>query len=116
MLDNTSPTTVAIPPHTFRGRYLSSNKLPPIARAWVAVQILEGRATLTQLTAQQVAGLCRVSVSSVQTVRNAGNGHSPKPANLVLEKAWRKATPAERLAFVQNIGTEPLWNTLTAAL
>lgn len=116
MLDITSTPSISSQSRAIHGRYLALNKLPPCARAWLAAEILEQRIVLTGLTAQQVTLLCRVSVSSLQAIRNGNGQQQPKPASRMLEKAWHRASPEQRVAFIQSIGTEPLWTALTAAL
>ena len=109
----TPTASLTTSPHKISGRYLASNKLPPGARAWLAVAILEHRAELTELTAKQVAMLCRASISSMQIVRD---GNSDKPAEPMLEKAWSKATPQQRIEFVRRANPEAVWTALAAAL
>ena len=114
MLDITSHATLPVShPRQVSGQFLTKNKLSAKARARLAAEILDGRAELAKLTVAQVAGLCRVSVSSVGTVRSGKRRKSP---DLRLLAIWGRATPQQRREFIQHAGPDNVWTELAAAL
>jgi hypothetical protein len=118
MVDIISTPSISSQPHTISGIFLAKNRRSPRARAWLAAELLDGEAVLVEPTVSQIALICRTSPTTIKRFRNGHNGHNGnhKPLVVVLAKAWSQASPEQRLAFVKNIGTEPLWTALTAAL
>jgi len=66
------------------GQYLAKNRLGKRARAKLTDDIGTGKVIVEDLTAGQIAALCRVSLSYITQIRN---GYEPK-ASLVDDKAW----------------------------
>jgi hypothetical protein len=83
------------PPREIRGLFLAKNNLPAAARAKLAADIRDGRATVVKPTTVQCAALCRVPTASVR-VRGPR-----KTAADALAKAWGRATAVGREAFLR---------------
>jgi hypothetical protein len=114
MLDTTSsPALLTTHPRQLSGLFLSKTKLSAKGRAQLAAAVLDGRAVLTRLTAGQIAGLCRVSTSSVAAART---GRIRRPVDLRLAKMWNRATPQQRLDFIRHAGPDAVWTALAATL
>jgi hypothetical protein len=100
MLDTTSSNLLTIPSQ-ITGRYAAHNKLSARVRAQLAVDILDGRVEVVDLTVKQVAKLLRVSVPYINAAR--------KPAAEALTNAWASATPDQRIEFVRRAGPETVF-------
>jgi hypothetical protein len=111
MLDSLSSTVLQTQPQPvrqIRGPSLAFSKKPARIRAKLAADIVAGRVEVVALTVGQAARLCRVRRASVSDAR--------KSASLTLMKIWLGASPEERIAFVDAIGPEDLWDVLTQTL
>ena len=62
MLNTTSGPILATHPRQISQNLPRQSQASPRARARLAAEILDEHAVVTKLTAQQVAGLCRVSI------------------------------------------------------
>jgi len=113
MLDTTSSTVLATP-RKIHGSFLAHTHLAPIARARIAMQLLRGEAILENPTVTQAAALSRVHRQRIYEAGGADLRRKVKGA--ALARAFQRASPAERIAFVRAIGSEELWNVLTNAL
>ena len=104
-----SPT----PRQIIAGSFLAHNHMAPVGRARIALRLLRGEAILEKPTITQVARLARVSRQLLyQTGGISGRGVK----GAAIARAFQRASPAERIAFVRAIGSEELWNVLTNAL
>jgi hypothetical protein len=74
------PVLPATPPRKIvSGQYLAKNKLGPSERAKLAADLIDGRAALGPLTANQITALCHSNPSSVAKARGPARRRT-KPA------------------------------------
>jgi len=108
MLYRTSPP----PPATSHvtGQYLAKNKLPARGRAKIAADILARKTVVVDLTATQLARICRVSLGYVHEAR----GRSPQAKRLLRE--WNAADHGTRVEFARAIGPDRVFDVVTEAI
>ena len=102
MLDSTSRTFPTTQLRRLRGQYLAKNRLDARARARLAVDILDRRAELGDLTVKQVGWLCRVSVKTISVVRKSPSDR--------LVAAWNEASNSQRIEFAERVGVSKVWD------
>jgi hypothetical protein len=98
----------ASPPRIIRGQFLCKNRWSKRARAQLAADILAGRAMVIDLTAKQLAGLCRVSLPYIAEARE------PDRAAARLLRDWEDADADQRVAFARRAGIELIFDTRPA--
>ena len=103
----TTPTATTV--RHITGQYLSKNRLCKRDRAKLAADILARRVVVIDLTAKQLAGLCRVSVPYVAEARE------PDRAAARLLRDWEAADSNQRVAFAKRAGVELIFDTLIDA-
>jgi hypothetical protein len=109
MLNYTSKSFATSPPRTIRGQFLAKNRWSKRDRAQLAADILAGRAMVIDLTAKQLAGLCRVSLPYIAKARE------PDRAAARLLHDWEAADSEQRIAFARRAGVESLFDLLVDA-
>ncbi len=116
LYNSTPPLTTS--PREIRGDFLARIRRSPRARAWLGAALVDQKVVLIEPTLGQAALLCHASATSIKRARNGHNSYNGnhKPVDVVLERAWHKATPEQQVAFVKIIGAESIWSVLVAAL
>jgi len=99
-------------PRTVTGSWLArSNGKSLEARIAVALRMTAGEFPAEKLTISQICRLCRVPRARID--RHLGRHRDLVDA---LAKAFRRASPEQRIAFMRQIGSEEIWATLQLAL
>jgi hypothetical protein len=114
MLDSTSATILKIMPHPapgITGKHLARNRLPSAARLALALRLLRGGEPVSEFTVAQAARLCRVSRAKID--QHLGRHRQVGEA---LARAFNRASPEQRIAFVREAGCEKVWEAMQAAL
>ena len=90
------------------GQFLAKNRLSKRAKARLAVDILDHRVEVRDLTVRQVAHLCRVSVTSINNTRRT-------PAQS-LAKAWAAAPPDQRAEFIRRADPDRVFDVIAQVI
>ena len=110
MLNYSSSTFAASPARVVSGQFLAKNHLCKRDRAKLAADILARKAVVVDLTASQLAALCRVCPAYVAQAR----GRSPAVSRLLRD--WNTADHAARVAFARAAGAERVFDVVSEAV
>lgn len=110
MLNYSPQSFPASPARVIRGSYLAKNRRCKRERAKLAAEILAGKVEVVDLTASQVATLCRVCPAYVAEAR----GRSPATTRLLHE--WHAADHDARVAFARAVGAESVFDIVSEAV
>jgi hypothetical protein len=139
---DTGTVVVKVPPRQVTGRYLAHARLTPTERAFLAADIVDGRAVVVDLTATQVARILRTNATYVAAASKLTHAErravryglrpliarkpeqlplpmpamSAAPTTISLAEAWVAASDDERTAFVEEVGIDPIWDALEPAI
>jgi len=106
------PPPRPIPP--IAGSFLAQNRLSSAARIQIALRLLHGEAVLEKPTVTQVARLAGVNRQRIY--ESGGVDLRRKVKGVAIARAFQRASPEERIAFVRAIGSEEIWHVLTLTL
>ena len=99
-------------PKRVTGNFLAkSNGKSRETRVAIALRMVAGEFPVERLTISQICRLCRVPRARVD--RQLGR-HTDIAA--ALAKAFRRASPEQRAAFMRAVGSEEIWSAFQAAL
>jgi hypothetical protein len=107
MLNYSPQSFPASPARVVSGQYLAKNRLRPRDRAKLAADILARKAVVVDLTASQLAALCRVCPAYVAEAR----GRTPATTRLLRE--WNAADHKVRVAFARAVGAERVFDVIS---
>ena len=110
MLNYTSQPFQASAARVVSGQYLAKNQLCARERARLAAEILARKVVVVDLTAKQLATLCRVSLPYIAEAR----GRSPAATRLLRD--WNSASHAARVVFTRAVGAERVFDVVTEAV
>jgi hypothetical protein len=110
MLYRPSPTPTATARHV-SGQYLSKNRLCARDRAKLAADIAANKVLVVDLTAKQLARLCRVCAPYIAEARGA----TPVATRRLL-RDWNAADHAARVQFARAVGAERVFDVVTEAV
>jgi hypothetical protein len=108
MLYRPSPTPTATARHV-SGQYLSKNRLCARDRAKLAADIAANKVAVVDLTAKQLARLCRVCTPYIAEARA---GATPVATRRLL-RDWNAADHAARVQFARAAGPEAIFDVIT---
>jgi len=108
---NYSPQSFpASPARVVSGQFLAKNRLCKRDRARLAADIIARKVMVVDLTASQLATLCRVCPAYVAEAR----GRTPATTRLLRE--WNAADHQARVAFARAVGAEQVFDVVTEAV
>jgi hypothetical protein len=107
MLNYNPQSLSASPPRVVRGSYLAKNRRCKRDRARLAAEILAGKVEVVDLTASQVARLCRVCPAYIAEAR----GRSPAATRLMRD--WHAADHEARVQFARAVGAERVFDIIS---
>jgi hypothetical protein len=110
MLYRPTTTSAATAVRYVTGQFLAKNRLCKRDRAKLAADILARKAVVIDLTAKQVAGLCRVSSPYIAEAR----GRSPAATRLLRD--WNAADPDQRIQFIRRADPERVFDAIARAI
>jgi hypothetical protein len=110
MLNYSPPSFPASPARVVSGQFLAKNRRCKRARAKLAADILAGEVEVVDLTASQLARLCRVCAHYIAEAR----GRSPAATRLMRD--WNAADHEARVAFARAVGAERVFDVVTEAV
>ena len=110
MLNYSPQSFPASPARVVRGSYLAKNRRCKRDRAKLAAEILAGKVEVVDLTASQVARLCRVCIHYIAEAR----GRSPAVSRLLRD--WNAADHEARVQFARAVGAERVFDVVTEAV
>ena len=104
----TTPTATTV--RRVSGQFLAKNRRCKRDRAKLAADILAGKVEVVDLTASQVARLCRVCAPYIAEARGVS------PAATQLLRDWNAADHQARVAFARAVGAERVFDVVTEAV
>jgi hypothetical protein len=110
MLYRTPATSTATTVRHVSGQFLAKNRLRKRDRAKLAADILARNVVVVDLTASQLATLCRVCAAYVAEAR----GRTPAATRLLRD--WNAADHKARVAFARAVGAERVFDVFTEAV
>jgi hypothetical protein len=110
MLYRPTTTSAATTVRYVTGQFLAKNRLCKRDRAKLAADILARKVVVIDLTAKQLAGLCRVSSTYIAEARGRSN------ATTRLLRDWNLADPEQRVAFARAAGAERVFDVIAQAI
>jgi hypothetical protein len=110
MLYRPTTTSAATAVRYVTGQFLAKNRLCKRDRAKLAADILARKVAVIDLTAKQLAGLCRVSSPYIAEARGRSN------ATTRLLRDWNAADPEQRVAFARAAGPERVFDAIAQAI
>jgi hypothetical protein len=100
----------ASPSRVVRGSYLAKNRRCKRDRARLGAEILAGKVEVVDLTASQVARLCRVCIHYIAEAR----GRSPAVSRLLRD--WNAADHEARVQFARAVGADSVFDIISEAV
>ena len=107
MLNYSPQSFPASPARVVSGQFLAKNHLCKRDRAKLAADIIARKAVVVDLTASQLATLCRVCPAYVAEAR----GRTPATTRLLRE--WNAANHEARVAFARAVGAERVFDVIS---
>ena len=97
----------ASPARVVTGQFLAKNRLRKRDRAKLAADVIARKVVVVDLTASQLATLCRVCPAYVAEAR----GRSPAVSRLLRD--WQAADHVARVAFARAVGAERVFDVIS---
>ena len=104
---NYPPQSFPASPRVVSGQFLAKNHLSKRDRAKLAAEIIARKVMVVDLTASQLATLCRVCPAYVAEAR----GRTPATTRLLRE--WNAAGHDARVAFARAVGAERVFDIIS---
>jgi hypothetical protein len=111
MLNYSPQSLSASPARVVRGSYLAKNRLCARDRARLAADIAANKVLVVNLTAKQLARLCRVNISYVCEARGRTGAATRR-----LLRDWHAADHEARVQFARAVGAERVFDVITEAV